>query len=52
VLNDQLPVRDVGINLVEIRASHRLVVLDDDPTGTQCIADLPVLTRWAVPDLQ
>lgn len=23
-----------------------LVVLDDDPTGTQSVADLPVLTRW------
>ncbi|WP_426989390.1 four-carbon acid sugar kinase family protein [Pseudarthrobacter sp. Y6] len=27
-----------------------LVVLDDDPTGTQSIADLPVLTRWEVED--
>ena len=52
LLSDQLPVRDVGTNLDEIRASRRLVVLDDDPTGTQCIADLPILTRWAVPDLQ
>jgi len=52
LLSDQPPVRDVGANLDEIRASRRLVVLDDDPTGTQCIADLPVLTRWAVPDLQ
>jgi uncharacterized protein YgbK (DUF1537 family) len=32
-------------------ASHRmLVVLDDDPTGTQSVADLPVLTRWDVED--
>ncbi len=52
LLSGQLPVRDVGTNLDEVRASHRLVVLDDDPTGTQCIADLPVLTRWTVPDLQ
>ena len=52
LLSDQLPVRDVGTNLDEIRASRRLVVLDDDPTGTQCIADLPVLTRWEVPDLR
>ncbi|MEE2521890.1 four-carbon acid sugar kinase family protein [Pseudarthrobacter sp. J75] len=30
---------------------HRvLVVLDDDPTGTQSVADLPVLTRWDVED--
>lgn len=27
-----------------------LVVLDDDPTGTQSVADLPVLTRWDVQD--
>jgi uncharacterized protein YgbK (DUF1537 family) len=27
-----------------------LVVLDDDPTGTQSVADLPVLTRWDVTD--
>jgi len=25
-------------------------VLDDDPTGTQSVADLPVLTRWEVAD--
>ncbi|GMA29711.1 hypothetical protein GCM10025874_29640 [Arenivirga flava] len=28
-----------------------LVVLDDDPTGTQSVADLPVLTRWQRDDL-
>jgi len=27
-----------------------LIVLDDDPTGTQSVADLPVLTRWEVQD--
>lgn len=27
------------------------VVLDDDPTGTQSVADLPVLTRWSKDDL-
>lgn len=27
-----------------------LVVLDDDPTGTQSVANLPVLTRWEVTD--
>jgi uncharacterized protein YgbK (DUF1537 family) len=52
VLKDQPPVRDVGTNLDEIRAGRRLVVLDDDPTGTQCIADIPVLTRWEVADVQ
>ncbi|MDK7160764.1 four-carbon acid sugar kinase family protein, partial [Pauljensenia sp. UMB3104] len=27
-----------------------LVVLDDDPTGTQSVADLPVLTAWEEAD--
>jgi uncharacterized protein YgbK (DUF1537 family) len=31
-------------------AARMLVVLDDDPTGTQSVADLPVLTRWDVED--
>lgn len=35
-----------------VRESGRvLVVLDDDPTGTQSVADLPVLTGWSVEDL-
>ena len=35
-----------------VRATGRvLVVLDDDPTGTQAVAGLPVLTRWTVADL-
>ncbi|GAA2110207.1 four-carbon acid sugar kinase family protein [Microlunatus panaciterrae] len=29
-----------------------LVVLDDDPTGTQSVADLPVLTSWEVGDFR
>ena len=28
------------------KAPRVLVVLDDDPTGTQSVSDLPVLTRW------
>lgn len=32
--------------------ARRLVVLDDDPTGTQTIRDLPVLTRWTVEDIR
>lgn len=35
-----------------VAAGKRVVVLDDDPTGTQTIADLPVLTRWSVSDLR
>ncbi len=30
--------------------SRVLVVLDDDPTGTQSVSDLPVLTQWDVAD--
>ena len=30
----------------------RLVVLDDDPTGTQTVRDLPVLTGWAGADIR
>jgi uncharacterized protein YgbK (DUF1537 family) len=32
-------------------SGRRLVVLDDDPTGTQTVADIPVLTRWGTDDL-
>ena len=46
------PPLDVTDHLDEIRAGRRLVVLDDDPTGTQTIADLPVLTSWSVDDLR
>ena len=28
------------------------IVLDDDPTGTQSVADLPVLTHWEVEDFR
>ena len=36
--------RDVAAS---VAATGRvLVVLDDDPTGTQSVSDLPVLTRW------
>ncbi len=52
VLADQPPVLHVNVPLDEVRAGRRLVVLDDDPTGTQSIADLPVLTSWAVADLR
>jgi len=34
-----------------VRRSKRvLIVLDDDPTGTQSVADLPVLTGWGRDD--
>ncbi|MBL9216811.1 MAG: hypothetical protein JNG83_15140 [Opitutaceae bacterium] len=33
------------------RAAAKLVVLDDDPTGTQTVHGVPVLTAWDVPAL-
>ncbi len=40
----------------EIRAlgkevNRKLIVLDDDPTGTQTVHDVPVVTRWSVDHL-
>ncbi len=35
-----------------VAGGPRLVVLDDDPTGTQTVADLPVLTTWALDDVR
>jgi uncharacterized protein YgbK (DUF1537 family) len=32
--------------------SQKIVVLDDDPTGTQTVHSLPVLTTWEVPALE
>ncbi len=34
------------------RSARVLVVLDDDPTGTQSVADLPVLLTWEVEALR
>lgn len=31
---------------------RRVVVLDDDPTGTQTVADVPVVTAWGVDDIR
>ena len=33
-------------------SKRKLVVLDDDPTGTQTVHDIPVLTTWDVEELQ
>ena len=29
----------------------KIVVLDDDPTGTQTVHGVPVLTEWSIPSL-
>ena len=34
------------------RSSYKIVVLDDDPTGTQTVRDIPVLTSWSVEALE
>ncbi|WP_414683945.1 four-carbon acid sugar kinase family protein [Microbacterium sp.] len=35
-----------SVRAAAIRLGTVLIVLDDDPTGTQSVADLPVLTKW------
>lgn len=35
----------------KLDGAAKVVVLDDDPTGTQTVYDVPVLTTWAVEDL-
>ncbi|WP_229925150.1 four-carbon acid sugar kinase family protein [Streptomyces sulfonofaciens] len=35
-----------------LAGARRVVFLDDDPTGTQTVRDLPVLTRWSVEDIR
>ncbi|MEU6354682.1 four-carbon acid sugar kinase family protein [Streptomyces sp. NPDC047072] len=54
VLGGLPPVHEVSAAVVAARISGgpRLVVLDDDPTGTQTVADVPVLTSWSVEDLR
>ncbi|KUO22079.1 four-carbon acid sugar kinase family protein [Streptomyces dysideae] len=48
------PVREVTPTEVaaHLTRAPRLAVLDDDPTGTQTVKDVPVLTTWTVEDLR
>ncbi|MDD7942608.1 four-carbon acid sugar kinase family protein [Actinomycetospora lutea] len=48
------PVRAVPAEQVRaaLVGTPTVVVLDDDPTGTQTVRDLPVLTRWAADDVE
>jgi uncharacterized protein YgbK (DUF1537 family) len=50
----QIPARQVAeaVAATSATSARVLVVLDDDPTGTQSVADLPVLTRWEVEDFK
>jgi uncharacterized protein YgbK (DUF1537 family) len=50
------PVADSAASRTAIRAivdadARKLVVLDDDPTGTQTVHGVMVLTEWSVPSL-
>jgi uncharacterized protein YgbK (DUF1537 family) len=40
-----------GIADVVHRSGLKILVLDDDPTGTQTVYDVPVLTEWSVDSL-
>lgn len=44
------PVAAEEVRAASAALGSRLIVLDDDPTGTQSVADLPVLTAWDVDD--
>lgn len=48
----EIPARQVADAVTTSAATtpRVLVVLDDDPTGTQSVSDLPVLTQWDVED--
>jgi uncharacterized protein YgbK (DUF1537 family) len=35
-----------------VAGGRRVVVLDDDPTGTQTVADVPVVTAWEQDDIR
>lgn len=41
-----------GIRRAVAQSAIRLVVLDDDPTGTQTVHGIPVLTTWSVSALE
>src|SRR5690606_7233016 len=40
------------INEAYTKSGKTIIVLDDDPTGTQTSYNVPVLTQWAVPILE
>ncbi|MCH6257647.1 hypothetical protein MLD52_13895 [Puniceicoccaceae bacterium K14] len=44
------PLPEIRQNLDET-PDHKLIVLDDDPTGTQTVKDIPVVTNWKVSTL-
>ena len=46
------PISPEDVRSARARGARPLIVLDDDPTGTQSVADLPVLNAWATDDLE
>lgn len=38
--------------LERLPRARKLIVLDDDPTGTQPVCGIPVITRWQVDDIR
>ncbi|WP_433873226.1 four-carbon acid sugar kinase family protein [Saccharopolyspora sp. CA-218241] len=48
------PVRETAPAAIaeQLAGGPRLVLLDDDPTGTQAVSGIPVLTSWAAEDLR
>ncbi|MFJ6538437.1 four-carbon acid sugar kinase family protein [Paenarthrobacter sp. NPDC091711] len=47
-----LPISAADVAAAVARSRRVLVILDDDPTGTQSVADIPVLTSWDVDDFR
>src|SRR5439155_8273931 len=41
-----------AIQRLVVASGVKVVVLDDDPTGTQNVHDVPVLTEWSVESLR
>ncbi|WP_104178215.1 four-carbon acid sugar kinase family protein [Cryobacterium sp. Y50] len=48
----EVPVLAQDVAAAVAATGRVLIVLDDDPTGTQSVADLPVLTQWEPEDFR
>jgi len=46
----EVPVGDISDSVGGLETSF--VVIDDDPTGTQSVSDVPVLLQWSVDDIE
>ena len=46
------PLRELNRSRLQNSSKTKLIVLDDDPTGTQTVYDVPVLTDWSVEQLK